>query len=120
MGNTPGTCLEVHCPLLSRVMVPPLVQQRQAVLPARANVVVELTGDLGQQTIAPLIEGLAETVAVEEGHGRRRSALGWGLEGIDQAEAGDGFEILAVAGDQGEVVQQSRGCNQGINGLDAN
>ena len=42
---------------------------RQALLPVAADPLVELTADVGQQTIPELIKSPADTVAVGDGHG---------------------------------------------------
>ncbi len=61
---------------------------RQPVFSVAAKVVFELAGDVGPQPITQLIKGLAEAVAVGEGHG-------WG------AISGRGKSGLLVDGEKG-------------------
>ena len=76
----------------------------EALLPVQTLTAFEHACDEGCQSSAEHFKRFANAVAVGEGHGGRRSALGSGLEGIDQGEAFDGSKILAVAADQGQVV----------------
>ena len=47
----------------------------QSFLPARPELVIELTADVGEQPIADFVQRLADALAVGDGHG-----TGWGLQ----------------------------------------